>query len=96
MNAISKNAVGLSVVAALLMPAGALAAPPAHSNASPQGLAKSAQPKTKKAKKAKQAKAYGKNCKGQSKVKDPLTRTSPFKLCVKAKGVVPPPPVGTV
>lgn len=39
------------------------------------------------------AKAYGKRCQGQSKVKDPVTRTSPFKACVKAKGVVATPPV---
>ena len=49
------------------------------------------------------AKAWGKRCKGQSKVKDPTTKRSPFKDCVKAKGVgyvvdtdgnliTPPPP----
>ena len=33
------------------------------------------------------AKAHGKRCQGQSKVKDPVTKMSPFKACVKAKGV---------
>jgi hypothetical protein len=53
------------------------------------------------------AKAWGKRCQGQSKVKDPTTKSSPFKECVKAKGVgyvvdengnlgktPPPPPEG--
>ena len=63
MNRIARAAVGLAVSAALVMPAGASAAPPSH------------------------AKAWGKRCQGQSKVKDPVTKTSPFKACVKAKGV---------
>ena len=33
------------------------------------------------------AKAWGKRCQGQSKVKDAATGLSPFKACVKAKGV---------
>jgi hypothetical protein len=33
------------------------------------------------------AKAWGKRCKGESKVKDPTTKRSLFKDCVKAKGV---------
>lgn len=32
------------------------------------------------------AKAWGKRCQGQSKVKDAVTGISPFKACVKAKG----------
>ena len=63
MNRIARAAVGLAVSAALVMPAGASAAPPSH------------------------AKAWGKRCQGQSKVKDPVTKMSPFKACVKAKGV---------
>jgi len=52
------------------------------------------------------AKAWGKRCQGQSKVKDQTTKRSPFKDCVKAKGVgfvvdengnlgKPPPPEDT-
>ena len=107
MKSIAKKAAGLSVVAALLVPAGASAVPPAHSKASPKAHSKSApapvaptedappaqkKAKTKSAPPA-HAKAYGRRCKGQSKVKDPITKTSPFKACVKAKGVVTPPVV---